>query len=212
MKAFCKIMGCSCWKYIPGSQYLTHIWQDLQKIFFSRNKDHLSCKHYLLGEHKHLFHLAFMPWSREGHIYLPLTVLISVHRYVTLCSTVLVSTAPPTVFDAGMWKQNSNSGHCCSIMSPWMTYFELITLLYCLCFCNSSYSFWCRDLKLATQLRHAWYMCIKQGHLAQSDSGVRGHGFDTRSSHILSFLLPLIPEGQLSVTGESMCMKYWLIA
>ena len=36
--------------------------------------------------------------------------------------------------------------------------------------------------------------------------------FDTRSGHILSFLLPLIQEGQLSVTGESMCTKYWLTA
>ena len=27
-----------------------------------------------------------------------------------------------------------------------------------------------------------------------------------------SFLLPLIQEGQLSVTGESMCSKYWLTA
>ena len=40
------------------------------------------------------------------------------------------------------------------------------------------------------------------------DSQVRGPGFDTRSGHILSFLLPLIQEGQLSVTGESMCTKY----
>ena len=39
-----------------------------------------------------------------------------------------------------------------------------------------------------------------------------GPGFDTRSGHILSFLLPLIQEGQLSVTGESMCTKYWLTA
>ena len=44
------------------------------------------------------------------------------------------------------------------------------------------------------------------------DSLVRGPGFDTRSGHILSFLLPLIQEGQLSVTGESMCTKYWLTA
>ena len=43
-----------------------------------------------------------------------------------------------------------------------------------------------------------------------SDSTARIHGFDTRSGHILSFLLPLIQEGQLSVTGESMCMKCWL--
>ena len=44
------------------------------------------------------------------------------------------------------------------------------------------------------------------------DSKVRGPGFDTRSGNILSFLLPLFQEGQLSVTGESMCTKYWLTA
>ena len=36
--------------------------------------------------------------------------------------------------------------------------------------------------------------------------------FDTRSGNILSFLLSLFQEGQLSVTGESMCTKYWLTA
>ena len=41
---------------------------------------------------------------------------------------------------------------------------------------------------------------------------LRGPGFDTRSGHVLSFLLPLFQEGQLSVTGESMCTKYWLTA
>ena len=46
----------------------------------------------------------------------------------------------------------------------------------------------------------------------KSDSYVRGPGFDTRSGNILSFLLPLFQEGQLSVTGESMCTKYWLTA
>ena len=45
-----------------------------------------------------------------------------------------------------------------------------------------------------------------------SDSRARGSGFNTRSGHILSFLLPLIQEGQLSVTGESMCTKHWLTA
>ena len=40
----------------------------------------------------------------------------------------------------------------------------------------------------------------------------RGPGFDTRSGNILSFLLPLFQKGQLSVTGESMCTKYWLTA
>ena len=44
------------------------------------------------------------------------------------------------------------------------------------------------------------------------DSYGRGPGFDTRSGNTLSFLLPLFQEGQLSVTGESMCTKYWLPA
>ena len=34
------------------------------------------------------------------------------------------------------------------------------------------------------------------------DSYVRGPGLDTLSGYILSFLLPLIQEGQLSVTGD----------
>ena len=42
------------------------------------------------------------------------------------------------------------------------------------------------------------------------DSQVKGPGFNIQSGHILLFLLPLIQEGQLSVTGESMCTKYWL--
>ena len=53
------------------------------------------------------------------------------------------------------------------------------------------------------------------GRVAQSVgllTRVRGPGFDTRSGHILSFLLPLFQEGLLSVTGESMCTKYWLTA
>ena len=45
-----------------------------------------------------------------------------------------------------------------------------------------------------------------------SDSRARGPGFDTRFGHILSLLFPLTQEGQLSVTGESMCTKYWLTA
>ena len=47
---------------------------------------------------------------------------------------------------------------------------------------------------------------------SDSLSVLRGPGFDTRSGNILSFLLPLFQEGQLSVTGESMCTKYWLTA
>ena len=46
------------------------------------------------------------------------------------------------------------------------------------------------------------------GRVAQSV----GHLTRTRSGNILSFLLPLFQGGQLSVTGESVCTKYWLTA
>ena len=46
------------------------------------------------------------------------------------------------------------------------------------------------------------------GHLTRKS----GPGFNTRSGNILSLLLPLFQEGQLSVTGKSMCVKYWLTA
>ena len=55
---------------------------------------------------------------------------------------------------------------------------------------------------------------LKPGRVAQSVDHLtcksRGPRFDIRSGHILSFLLLLIQEGQLSVTGESMCTRYWL--
>ena len=56
-------------------------------------------------------------------------------------------------------------------------------------------------------------LTVIQKNLAP-DSLVRGPGFDTLSGniHVLSFLLLLIQDGQLSVTGQSMCMKYWLTA
>ena len=58
------------------------------------------------------------------------------------------------------------------------------------------------------------YACSKPGRVAQSvahlsrKSGVLG----SIPGSILSFLLPLFQEGQLSVTGESMLKKYWLTA
>ena len=48
-----------------------------------------------------------------------------------------------------------------------------------------------------------------EGHCSASQwlQRDRGPGFDTGSGHILSFLLLLIQEGQLSVTGRGMCTK-----
>ena len=54
------------------------------------------------------------------------------------------------------------------------------------------------------------------GHVAQSVGHLTRKsevlGSVTGSGHILSFLLLQIQEGQLSVTGKSMCTKYWLTA
>ena len=67
--------------------------------------------------------------------------------------------------------------------------------VYCLCVCL--FPFWLAGPRSAVG--------------SASDSRARGPWFDTRSGHI-QFVFPLIQEGQLSVTGESMCMKYWLTA
>ena len=58
-----------------------------------------------------------------------------------------------------------------------------------------------------------YHLSLPRGAVGSvSDSRARCPGFDTRSGHILLFLLLLIQEGQLSVTGESVCMKYRLTA
>ena len=41
--------------------------------------------------------------------------------------------------------------------------------------------------------------------ISASVQRARDSGFDAKSFKLLSFLLPLIQEGQLSATGESMC-------
>ena len=55
---------------------------------------------------------------------------------------------------------------------------------------------------------HPAGLCGAVGSASVSRS--RGHGFDTRSGHILSFFLPLIEEEQLSVTGESIGSRHIL--
>ena len=46
---------------------------------------------------------------------------------------------------------------------------------------------------------------VRSAVRSASDSRARGPGLDTWSGHILLFPLQLIKEGQLSVTGKSMC-------
>ena len=66
-----------------------------------------------------------------------------------------------------------------------------------------------------TPLFHLNLLRVKDVRLAGPCSSVSSAsdsraGFDTWSDHILSFHLQLIQEGQLSVTGKSICTKYWL--
>ena len=70
---------------------------------------------------------------------------------------------------------------------------------------------------LIDKVKHVNIQAIKNfkligGPRSAPDSKVRGPGFDTWSGHILSFPLLLIQEGQMSVTGKSMCTKHSLIA
>ena len=55
------------------------------------------------------------------------------------------------------------------------------------------------------------FSIVIAGRVAQSVARLT-QGFDTRSGHIISFPLPLIKEGQLSVTGESIYTWHRLIA
>ena len=53
-------------------------------------------------------------------------------------------------------------------------------------------------------------MCFEHLALVHEVVGLNPTLQETRSCNILSFLLPLFQEGLLSVTGGSMCTKYWL--
>ena len=66
----------------------------------------------------------------------------------------------------------------------------------------------CSTLHVAVNKQHL--DCVRV--LLQHKANVNIQVCISRSGNILSFLLPLFQEGQLSVTGESMCTKYWLTA
>ena len=87
------------------------------------------------------------------------------------------------------------------------------------------------EKKHKSYMKYMIYMCLiqaskvryacdnKKDHMVKSLASPNDHAsfyvfFDHPgpNGNILSFLLPLFQEGQLSVTGESMCMKYWLTA
>ena len=74
--------------------------------------------------------------------------------------------------------------------------------------CFKSFPIWSFHIKLLALFSRPGRIAQSVGHLTRKS----GPGFDTRSGHILSFLFPLFQEGPLSVTGESMCMRYWLTA
>ena len=57
-----------------------------------------------------------------------------------------------------------------------------------------------RDCKMAQNLAG-----LRGAVGSASGPRVRSLGFDTRSGHLLSYLLTQLKQGQLSVTGESMC-------
>ena len=65
-----------------------------------------------------------------------------------------------------------------------------------------------KDFEIKMPGRHInidYVSFIAGPHSAVSTRRARGPKFDIRSGYIILFLLPLIQEGELSVTGESMC-------
>ena len=88
---------------------------------------------------------------------------------------------------------------------------------YSSCFCESAifYSFLFYSIQVASSVlfRSGLFYCFLPGRVAQSVGHLtRKSGVLGSIPNILSFLLPLFQEGQLSVTNESMCTKYWLTA
>ena len=62
--------------------------------------------------------------------------------------------------------------------------------------------------RFSFRIRNSVLVEVAGRHVAvggASDSRARLLGLESRSGYLLSFLLPLIQEGQLSVTGESRC-------
>ena len=87
----------------------------------------------------------------------------------------------------------------------------LCTLIHVLLFINKLKGIHIYIVALFFSFMHHWQKAGTRSAIGSaSDSSARGPGFDTRSGDILSFLLLLIQEGQLSVTGES--VWYWLTA
>ena len=85
------------------------------------------------------------------------------------CCSILVSATPPKVFDAGTWNLKHSSGMQFCFRSLLQNYIPLNDIhfldhitLYCSCLCISSFSIWCRDLKLAAQFRHALNICTRE--------------------------------------------------
>ena len=60
---------------------------------------------------------------------------------------------------------------------------------------------------------HTVYQCFNH-HLQESFGPITLYMsvYMLTSFHVINNVLPLFQEGQLSVTGESMCTKYWLTA
>ena len=78
-------------------------------------------------------------------------------------------------------------------------------------FCNASCSHNFASNLLEFVLPDPKIQCVVAGILLH-DSRARDPGSIPGPGHMLSILLPQFQEGQLSVSGESMCTKYWLTA
>ena len=90
-------------------------------------------------------------------------------------------------------------------------YINKYFLYVALPFCVQLVVLFCSSITVLFDIPGITRCCSAGSHRAvgsTSDFRATGPGFHTRSGHILSFLLPLIEEGQLSVTDLSMCTKF----
>ena len=115
--------------------------------------------------------------------------------------------------------KNRTRTYCGCSRCGWGLFLDIFSLVYHFSFLSPSLwemaRYWlkyCLKGPLSPAQKKISFVCGQTSRTVGTASDSRGPKFHIWSGHILSFLLPLIQEGQLSVTGDCMWTKYWLTA
>ena len=159
----------------------------------------LLMKHLVIGQHLKTPNFSAFHWSPRGSL-----IAISQHFVASRVVHLPKSTETNLITESYQSGPNHQLLQLCTARTAWSDSDQAVRAGHS---CKS----WCLHLICLTSGRDVLITRARLlvGHLTLEPE-VRE--FNTWSSHILLFLLLLIVEGHLSVTGESMCTKHWLTA